>query len=49
MKQQNAFWQDVGYREKIKSPIEFINSSIRALNADVSDNDLPEYNEKLGM
>lgn len=47
--QQNAFWQDVGYREKIKSPIEFINSTIRALNADVSDNDLPEYNEKLGM
>jgi len=47
--QQNAFWQDIGYREKVKSPIEFINSSIRALNADVSGDDLPEYNEKLGM
>ena len=48
-KQQNAFWQDIGYREKIKTPIEFINSSIRALNADVSGDDLPDYNSKLGM
>ena len=48
-KQQNAFWQDIGYREKIKTPIEFINSSIRALNAEVSGDDLPDYNSKLGM
>ena len=48
-KQKNAFWQDIGYREKIKTPIEFINSSIRALNAEVSGDDLPDYNSKLGM
>ena len=47
--QENAFWQDIGYREKIKTPIEFINSSIRALNAEVSGDDLPDYNSKLGM
>ncbi len=48
-KQKNAFWQDIGYREKIKTPIEFINSSIRALNAEVSGDDLPDYNSELGM
>jgi len=47
--QQSAFWQDIGYRGKIKTPIEYINSSLRALNADISGTELPEYNSELGM
>ena len=48
-KQQSAFWQDLGYRGKIKTPIEYINSSIRALDANVTDTKLPDYNADLGM
>ena len=48
-KQESAFWQDIGYRGKIKTPIEYINSSIRALDADVTDTKLPDYNSDLGM
>ncbi len=48
-KQQSAFWQDIAYRGKIKTPIEYINSSIRALDADVTDTKLPDYNADLGM
>ena len=48
-KQQSAFWQDIGYRGKIKTPIEYINSSIRALDADVTGDKLPDYNSDLGM
>ena len=48
-KQESAFWQDIGYRGKIKTPVEYINSSIRALDADVTDTKLPDYNSDLGM
>ena len=48
-RQQSAFWQDIGYRGKIKTPIEYINSSLRALDADISGTELPEYNSELGM
>jgi len=48
-KQQSAFWRDIGYRGKIKTPIEYINSSIRALDADVEGTKLPGYNSSLGM
>ena len=48
-KQQSSFWQDIGYRGKIKTPIEYINSSIRALDGDVTGMNLPKYNADLGM
>ena len=48
-KQESAFWQDIGYRGKIKTPIEYINSSLRALDSDISGKVLPEYNSELGM
>jgi hypothetical protein len=47
--QSNAFWSGVAYRSKIKSAIEFINSSVRALDADIINDNLPDRNEDLGM
>jgi hypothetical protein len=46
---QSSFWRDIGYRGKIKTPIEYINSSIRALDGDVTGTNLPGYNSDLGM
>ncbi len=46
----NVFWGDAGYKTKIKTPVEFINSTLRALNSQVSTNaDLPSRNALLGM
>lgn len=47
--QHNYFWTGSAYRSKIKTPIEFINSTLRALNADVSGTKLPTYNDRIGM
>src|SRR5690606_3897117 len=43
------FWSRDAYRAKIKTAVEFINSTARALQVDVSGTDLPDYNEELGM
>jgi len=47
--QNNYFWTGSAYRGKIKTPIEFINSSLRALNANTSGTSLPAYNDRIGM
>jgi len=47
--QTNYFWSGGAYRSKVKTPVEFINSSLRALNADISGNSLPGLNDALGM
>ena len=46
---ESYFWSPQAFLVKAKSPIEFINSSLRAINADVSRRDLPEFNENMGM
>jgi uncharacterized protein (DUF1800 family) len=47
--QSNVFWSQIAYRSKIKTPIEYINSSLRALGADVSGRGLPQLNDTMGM
>lgn len=47
--QSNYFWSRSAYRGKVKTAEEFINSSARALGADVSGTSLPAINEQLGM
>jgi uncharacterized protein (DUF1800 family) len=47
--QPGHFWSRAAYRSKVKTPIEFINSSIRALGSDVHGSSLPTFNERLGM
>ncbi|MHC4726512.1 MAG: DUF1800 family protein, partial [Planctomycetota bacterium] len=47
--QSNIFWSQIAYRSKVKTPIEYINSSLRALEADVSGEQLPQINAKMGM
>jgi hypothetical protein len=47
--QNNYFWSGGAYRSKVKTPIEFINSSLRALNGEISGNNLPAFNDQLGM
>jgi len=46
----NIFWGDAGFKTKIKSPIEYINSTLRAVGSQVDpDNNLPTWNENLAM
>ena len=46
----NVFWADAGYKSKIKTPVEYINSTLRSLNTLVSSNaNLPNWNSRLGM
>ena len=47
--QSNHFWSPRSYLVKAKSPVEFINSSLRALGANVENQELPEFNESMGM
>lgn len=47
--QDTLFWARDTVRAKVKTPIEFINSSARALRVSVSDTTLPAKNEELGM
>ncbi|MCP4256161.1 MAG: DUF1800 domain-containing protein [Planctomycetes bacterium] len=47
--QSNIFWSQIAYRSKVKTPIEYVNSSLRALDADVSGEQLPQINTKMGM
>jgi len=46
----NVFWGEAGYKTKIKTPVEYINSTLRALNSQVAANsNLPTWNDRLGM
>jgi hypothetical protein len=47
--QSNIFWSQIAYRSKVKTPIEYINSSLRALQADISGDGLPRLNYRMGM
>ncbi|MBI1175861.1 DUF1800 family protein [bacterium] len=45
----DVFWGEAGYKTKIKTPVEYINSTIRALNSAVDAPGLPNWNERMGM
>jgi len=47
--QASLFWSAPMYRNKVKTPIEYINSSLRALGAEASGEDLPGFNKAMGM
>jgi hypothetical protein len=47
--QTNLFWSETAHRAKVKTAVEFINSSLRVLEADARGEDLPELNEAMGM
>jgi hypothetical protein len=45
----SGFWLEGAHLSKIKDPVEFINSSFRALNADIASDDLPDRSSSIGM
>jgi uncharacterized protein (DUF1800 family) len=45
----SAFWSDTNYRAKVKTPVEFINSTIRVLDGVATGSGLPELNTQMGM
>ena len=47
--QSNLFWTPGAYRNKVKTPIEYVNSSLRALDAEASGAGLPQINDGMGM
>jgi len=47
--QTGPFWSDRSYRAKVKNPIEFINSSIRAFEGSATGKDLPGRINAMGM
>ena len=47
--QLSLFWSPEVMRAKVKTPIEYINSTIRALNGTANGNELPELAETMGM
>lgn len=47
--QAGPFWSGIAYRSKVKSAIEFIHSAMRALDAELVNERLPEVNEDIGM
>ncbi|MHC4169688.1 MAG: DUF1800 family protein, partial [Planctomycetota bacterium] len=47
--QSSFFWSDAAYRSKVKTPVEFINSSLRALDGAASGKGLPDLNDDMGM
>lgn len=47
--QSSPFWSQSHYLNKVKNPIEFINSAVRAVGADVVDDRLHRRNEDMGM
>ncbi len=47
--EESPFWAPDYFRAKVKTPLEFINSSLRALDGISSGNDLPDLNDEMGM
>lgn len=47
--QDSWFWSRAAFASKVKTPLEFINSSLRALQADATGTGLPSSNDELGM
>ena len=44
-----SFWQESAMRQKVKNPIEYVNSAYRALGAKVDDQRLANRTEDMGM
>jgi len=49
VEQSSVFWSYETYRSKVKTPIEYINSSLRALGGWATGEDLPQLNDAMGM
>lgn len=47
--QASPFWSESTSRNKVKTSIEYINSSLRVLDATASGQDLPGINDEMGM
>lgn len=47
--QKGIFWSRATYSSKVKTPIEFVNSTVRVLDGAVSGTRLQTYNESMGM
>ena len=47
--QSGLFWSEDIYRSKVKTPVEYINSSLRALDAQATGQGLPQLNDAMGM
>ncbi|MEE9187706.1 MAG: DUF1800 family protein, partial [Bacteroidota bacterium] len=47
--QSSLFWSETAYRSKVKTPVEFINSSLRALDGAASGKGLPGLSDAMGM
>ncbi len=45
----SGFWLEGAHLSKIKDPVEFINSSFRALGADIASPNLPDRSDSIGM
>ncbi len=45
----NVFWSRIAYRAKVKTPVEYINSIMRALDWPIASEALPPANEAMGM
>ncbi len=45
----NPFWSQLAYRAKVKTPVEFINSTMRALDWNFDPEELPDAIEEMGM
>ncbi len=48
-REDGTFWSRNHFRAKVKTPVEFINSSLRSLRATVGGTSLPSSNDLLGM
>jgi len=47
--QSSLFWSETAYRSKVKTPVEFVNSSLRAIDAEANGKGLPGLNDDMGM
>jgi len=47
--QSGLFWSEDIYRSKVKTPVEYINSSLRALDGWATGEGLPQLNDAMGM
>jgi uncharacterized protein DUF1800 len=49
VEQSNLFWSEAAYRSKVKTAVEYINSSLRVLEANAGGERLPQLNDAMGM
>ena len=46
---KGLFWSETAYRGKVKTAVEYINSSLRVLDTHAAGKELPELNDAMGM